>query len=64
MALYKKYATLQRQNTIKWAQRATLMWVQDGDSNSDFFRNNVHIRKHFNSIAHIMDANGRVFIRS
>lgn len=57
----KKIVALQRQNAIKWAQRALFLWVQDEDNNYGFFHNCVRIRKHFNTISHIMDASGRVF---
>lgn len=35
--LYNNLSALHRQNNIKWAQRARLMWVQSGDNNSSFF---------------------------
>lgn len=37
MEHYAKLATLQRQCNIKWAQSARLLWVKDGDKNTNFF---------------------------
>lgn len=36
-ALHNRHNALLRQNSLKWAQRARLMWVQNGDLNSSFF---------------------------
>lgn len=41
--LYNRYAALQRQNSIKWAQRPRMLWVHDGDLNTSFFYNSIHI---------------------
>lgn len=60
VSLYNKFSALQRQSACKWAQRARLQWVQDGDHNTGFFHNCVRFRKHVNSISHILDANGNV----
>lgn len=59
--LYAKFAVLQRQNLSKWAQRAHLQWVCDGDRNSKFLHNVTRIRKHFNSISHVSDLNSNLF---
>lgn len=37
VALYRKQAMLHSQNSSKWAQRAPLLWVQNGDHNIGFF---------------------------
>lgn len=36
MELYNKLAALQRQCNTKWAQRARMLWVKDGDRNTLF----------------------------
>lgn len=56
--LYNKLAALQRQNSIKWAQRARLMWVLCGDQNTSLFHNSIRSRNHQNSIPFITDSNG------
>ncbi|XP_039120948.1 uncharacterized protein LOC120257557 [Dioscorea cayenensis subsp. rotundata] len=56
-----RYAVLQRQQSIKWAQRAHLQWVCDGDLNTTFFHNSTRIRKHTNSIAQVKDLNNFSF---
>lgn len=55
MDLYGKFAALQRQNSVIWAQRARLLWVKDGDRNSRFFHNCTRIRSHINHISQIAD---------
>lgn len=57
-ALYNKLSALQRQNSLKLAQRARLLWVQCGDNNSSFFHNSVRFRNHHNNISIICDSNG------
>ncbi|XP_039119158.1 uncharacterized protein LOC120255390 [Dioscorea cayenensis subsp. rotundata] len=59
--MYAKYAALERQNTNKWAQRAHMDWVCDGDTNSEFFHNINRIRKHINHITQVKDVNGNLF---
>lgn len=56
--LYNKYSALQKQNSIKWAQRARFHWVNNGDFNTSFFHNSVSVRNHVNNISHISDCNG------
>lgn len=56
--LYNQLSALHRQNDTKWAQRARLQWVQNGDNNSSFFFNSVRFRNHFKSITNILDLNG------
>lgn len=36
-ALHNRHNAILRQNSLKWAQHARLMWVQNGDLNSSFF---------------------------
>ncbi|XP_039146767.1 uncharacterized protein LOC120284004 [Dioscorea cayenensis subsp. rotundata] len=55
--LYSRFASLQFQNSARWAQRAHLLWLKDGDNNTSFFHNSVHIRSHFNVISQIYDSN-------
>lgn len=59
--LYNNLSALQRQNSIKWAQRARLMWVQCGDHSTSFFHNFDRFRNHYNNILHILDPNGSCF---
>lgn len=59
--MYATYSDLERQNSNKWAQRAHLTWVCDGDTNSKFFHNATRIRKHFNSISQVRDSIGNLF---
>lgn len=59
--MYAKYATLERQNANKWAQRTHMAWVCDGDTNSRFFHNTTRIRKHNNYISQVKDLNGNLF---
>ncbi|XP_039138752.1 uncharacterized protein LOC120276083 [Dioscorea cayenensis subsp. rotundata] len=58
--MYARYSALEKQNTKKWAQRAHLNWVCDGDNNSKFFHNVTRIRKHFNSISQVRDLSGNL----
>ncbi|XP_039130816.1 uncharacterized protein LOC120267185 [Dioscorea cayenensis subsp. rotundata] len=59
--MYAKYAMLEKQNTNKWAQRAHLAWVCDGDTNSKFFHNATRIRRHINQITQVKDVGGNLF---
>lgn len=60
MDLYGKFAALQRQNSVIWAQRARLLWVKDGDRNSRFFHNFTRIRSHINHISQIANHHGNI----
>ncbi|XP_039120543.1 uncharacterized protein LOC120256952 [Dioscorea cayenensis subsp. rotundata] len=40
-ALYAKLAAIQRQLSVKWAQRARIKWISDGDKNTDFLHNSL-----------------------
>lgn len=55
---YAKLTALQRQSNIKWAQRARLSWIKNGDKNTSFFHTSTRIRAHFNYISQVLDANG------
>lgn len=55
---YTNLSTLQHQCNIKWAQRAHLMWIKDGDKNTSFFYAMTCIRAHVNSISQVVDAHG------
>ncbi|XP_039141957.1 uncharacterized protein LOC120279156 [Dioscorea cayenensis subsp. rotundata] len=59
--LYSKLAAIQRQLSIKWAQRARLLWVSDGDKNTSFFHNSARIRDHHNYISQISDSFGNIY---
>lgn len=54
-ALQNKYNALLRRNSLRWAERARLMWVKDGDRNTNFFRNTAKIRNHVNRMSCIVD---------
>lgn len=38
-ALNHRFIALLKQNSIRWAQRARLMWVKDGNRNTNVFHN-------------------------
>lgn len=61
ISLYKKISALQRQNTIKWAQRSRIFWAHNGYCNTFLFHNFVRMQNHFNTITHISDSNGNIF---
>ncbi|KAJ0972477.1 hypothetical protein J5N97_020436 [Dioscorea zingiberensis] len=42
--LYNKHTALLRQNSLRWAQRAKMMWIKHGDYNSNFFHNHAKVR--------------------
>lgn len=53
-----KPASLQRLNSLKWAQRAHLLQVGDGNRNTAYFHNQVRFRSHFNFISQITNLDG------
>lgn len=55
-AIYSRFTSLQRQQSLKWAERARLIWVHNGDFNSTFFHNTISICNHHNNISHIMNS--------
>ncbi|XP_039118470.1 uncharacterized protein LOC120254421 [Dioscorea cayenensis subsp. rotundata] len=61
MEHYAKLSTLQLQYNTKCAQRARLLWLKDGDKNTNFFHNTIRIRSHANFISQIEDLDGNVF---
>ncbi|XP_039130894.1 uncharacterized protein LOC120267295 [Dioscorea cayenensis subsp. rotundata] len=58
MDQYANLASLQRQCSIKWAQRARMLWIKDGDRNTSFFHATTRIRAHSNFISKVVDSNG------
>ncbi|XP_039118464.1 uncharacterized protein LOC120254413 [Dioscorea cayenensis subsp. rotundata] len=56
--LYAKFASLQRLVSLRWAQRAHLLWLDNGDRNTAFFHNTLRIRSHFNAISQIINLDG------
>lgn len=60
MELYNKLAALQRQCNTKWAQRARMLWVKDGDRNTLFFHYITRTRSHFNVISQVIDNEGNI----
>lgn len=58
---YSKLSAIQRQCSIKWAQRAKILWVNDGDRNTRFFHSVFRTRSHNNYISQIQDLNGNTF---
>ncbi|KAJ0975083.1 hypothetical protein J5N97_017048 [Dioscorea zingiberensis] len=58
--LYSKHSALLRQNAIKWAQRARLMWLRNGDYNTSFFHKQARARNHRNKISAITDDQGNL----
>ena len=59
-ALYNRHFALLRQNSLKWAQMASLLWLNNGDFNTKFFHNFVRVRSHHNRIAAIKDNFGNL----
>lgn len=55
---YSRYVSLQKQNSTRWAQRAHMDWLNNGDHNTTFFHNTIRLRSHYNSITQILDTNG------
>lgn len=48
--LYSKLEALQRQSNSRWAQRAHMLWLMNGDKNFKFFHYITQSLTHFNSI--------------
>lgn len=59
--MYNNLSALHRQNSTKWAQRARLLWVQNGDNNSSFFFNSIRFRNHYSLITNIMDVDNSIY---
>lgn len=55
---YSRYTSLQRQSSTRWAQRAHMLWMNNGDQNTVFFHNNIRLLSHYNSISQISNSNG------
>ena len=49
-----------RQQEIFWKQKSRFSWLQEGDSNSQFFHRTVKVRRAKNLIGHVVDDNGAV----
>ncbi|KAJ0972346.1 hypothetical protein J5N97_020305 [Dioscorea zingiberensis] len=56
--MYNKHTTLLRQNLLRWAQRARLLWLKNGDYNTKFFQQHAKVRGHRNKISAITDDHG------
>ncbi|KAJ0963505.1 hypothetical protein J5N97_028627 [Dioscorea zingiberensis] len=54
-SLYNKHNALLRHNSIRWAQRAKLLWLNNGDYNTKFFQKHAKVRGHRNKISGIID---------
>ncbi|KAJ0983177.1 hypothetical protein J5N97_011432 [Dioscorea zingiberensis] len=61
---YNKHAALLKQNSIRWAQRARLMWLRNGDFNTAFFHNQARIRGHRNKISAIVNDQGDMIVNN
>lgn len=57
-SLHSMFTSLHRQNSLRWVQRAHLLWLMDGDHNTTFFHNSVRIQYHYNYISQITDLYG------
>uniref|UniRef100_A0A803QGD9 Uncharacterized protein n=1 Tax=Cannabis sativa TaxID=3483 RepID=A0A803QGD9_CANSA len=53
-----EFATVQAAYTYFLQQKAKLLWLKDGDTNSAFYHNSIHARRSQNQILSIMDSNG------
>lgn len=54
-SLNNRHSALLKQNNIRWAQRALMLWLNKGDLNSKFFHNMGRVRSHRNKISEIKD---------
>ncbi|XP_039120341.1 uncharacterized protein LOC120256728 [Dioscorea cayenensis subsp. rotundata] len=55
---YANLSALKRQCSVKWAQGALLMWINDGDKNTNFFHALTRICAYANHISQVVDSNG------
>lgn len=60
MENYNRFESLQHQNSLRWAQRAHLLWLKNGDQNTTFFHNSVRIQSHYNIISQISVSSGNI----
>lgn len=60
-SLNNRHSALLKQNNIRWAQRALMLWLNKGDLNSKFFHNMGRVRSHRNKISEIKDTLGNPF---
>ncbi|XP_039135720.1 uncharacterized protein LOC120273142 [Dioscorea cayenensis subsp. rotundata] len=60
-SLRNRLTALLRQNSIFWAQRARMQWINQGDVNSAFFHRVVRARQVKSKIHSLRDNNGNIF---
>lgn len=53
--LHSKLAALHRQSNSRWAQRAHMLWLMNGDKNSKFFHHITRSCSHYNFISQVTD---------
>lgn len=62
-SLYNRYHVLLTQNSLRWAQRANMLWIRwgrGGGMNTSFYHKFANIRRHKNRISAILDTHGNV----
>lgn len=61
IALNNRHKALLKHNSIGWAQRTHMLWLEQGDLNSKFFQNMAHTNTHRNKISIIQNNVGNSF---